>query len=160
MTRKKVAEMSEEEQQVALAQLKDLQQRFVELLLTGKSITEAARALRIGRRTATYWMAQDTFVRYAYERERQRAATEFRERIAKLNDLTLTALEDALSPDANPDVRLSVAKFLYSSNLEQFGTLAPLADAERLVDKVIADATDDRLFGKRNDVQIYNVPDD
>jgi len=162
MARKKAGEpeLTEEEKQKALERIEAVQQQFVELLLTGKSIAEAARALHIGRRTATYWMQEDTLVRYAYEHERQKAATQFRERITKLHDLVLSALEDALAAEADQDVRISVAKFLYSSNLEQFGTLAPLADAERLVEVVLSDAETDALFMKNNDVRLYRVKDD
>jgi hypothetical protein len=164
MARKKVVEpeLSEEEKQVALEQVNALQQRFVELLLTGKTIAEAARVLQISRRTATYWMAEDTFVRYAYERERQEAATAFRERITKLHDLVLSALEDALAAEADPDLRISVAKFLYGNNLAQYGTLAlaPLADAAHLVDEVIDDARNKRLFGKNADAEIHLYVED
>jgi hypothetical protein len=161
MGRKKVVEpeLSEEEKQVALEQVKATQQRFVELLLTGKSIAEAARVLQISRRTATYWMQQDTFVRYAYEHERQCAATAFRERIAKLHDLALTALEEALSDETQPVLRLSAARFIYSSNLAPYGTLAPLADSEHLVDEVLDDAERAVLFGKNNEVRLYKVHD-
>jgi len=148
------------EKQAALERIDALQQQFVELLLTGKSIAEAARRLRIGRRTATYWMQEDSLVRYAYEHERQKAATEFRERITKLHDLVLSALEDALSSETDPDVRISVAKFIYSSNLAQYGTLAPLPDAERLVNDVLTEAQNVAVFGLNDPGRIELVEDE
>lgn len=143
MARKKGREpdlSAEEKPVVALEQITATQQRFVETLLTGKSIAEAARLCRIGRRTATYWMQQDTVVRVAYEAERQKVVTAFRERILNLHDLVLTALEDALTADAYPELRASVAKFLYSSNLASHGTLTPLADADHLVSEILSNA--------------------
>src|SRR5258707_184614 len=119
---RKTAAEKQAEKQALLEAVDTLQQRFVELLLAGHSITEAARRLRIGRRTATYWMKEDSLVRYAYEHERLRLADEFRARVAKLHDLAMQTLEAALSPDAPLDVRLPIARFLYSAHLSQYAT--------------------------------------
>jgi hypothetical protein len=136
------------EQQTALELIDDRQRRFVELLLSGKSIAEAARQLQIGRRTATYWMEANTPVRFVYERERQKAAAEFRERLMRLHDLALKVIEETLEEGTDPALRVNVAKFIYSTNLAQYSAITPLADAESLVQDVVGKASMNALLGK------------
>jgi Homeodomain-like domain len=122
--------------------LEPQQHRFIERLLAGQTITEAARHLGISRRTATYWLKDNALVRAAYERERLRMADEFRSRIARLHDLALSTLEEALSPDTPLSDRLSVARFLYAQHLAQYATIAPLVNADTLVEAMFVTVTD------------------
>jgi hypothetical protein len=127
MARKKAVEIIQTE-------LTERQQLFVEQLLTGKTITEAANEVGISRRAATYWLhSDDHLVRLEYDRLRLMAKDAFRQRIANLHDLALKALEDVLAEDAPPGIRFAAAKFLYEAHLRDVGGMNTPYEPEKLV---------------------------
>jgi len=99
--------------EVIQTELTDRQRLFIEQLLTGKNITDAADAVGISRRAATYWLHDyNHLVRLEYDRLRIMAKDAFRARIANLHNLALAALESALAEDAPPAIRFAAARFL------------------------------------------------
>ncbi len=116
------------------------QQRFIEVLLSGTSITEAARVVGVSRRTATYWMAQDgNPTRKEYERQATERALAFTTRIEKLHDLAISALEDMMSKKAPPWQRFQAAKLIYERHLAEHGDKrAPLPVHDLVADSFAA----------------------
>jgi len=157
---RKTKEERAAELQTEIATIKATQQRFVEMLLSGRTISEACRVLQIGRRTATYWMKADSFVRFAYEHERLRLATEFRERLCKLQDMALSALEESLQQKEDPALRAAVAKFIYTVHLADY-KLSPLHSADDMVEGVIHSIPDARMKSLHGQaVEYKDIPDD
>jgi hypothetical protein len=157
---KQTEEERKAEMETRIAVLKGQQERFLEMLLAGNSISEACRILQIGRRTATYWMRLDANVRLVYERERLRLAQEFRERLCKLQDMALSALEESLTQTEDPALRYTAAKFIYSAHLADY-KLDTLDSASSMIDAVIRsipDANMKQLHGKG--VDWADIPDD
>jgi len=110
--------------EVVQTELTERQQLFIEQLLTGKNITEAANEVGISRRAATYWLhSDDHLVRLEYDRLRLVAKDAFRQRIANLHNLALEALEDALAKNAPPAIRFAAAKFLYEAHLQSIADM-------------------------------------
>lgn len=126
MARKKVEESTD------LQVITDTQQNFIQALLTGKSIKEAAILAGVSRRSATYWMMSNNPVRLEYETQRLALKEQFYSRIARLHGLALQAMEDSLSPDAPPIVRFNAAKYLYEAHLQRYSSVAWPADADDL----------------------------
>src|SRR6266567_4330920 len=131
MPRKKASEES-----TALEAITDTQQTFIQALLSGKNITEAALVASVSRRTATYWMMHNNNpVRIEYEKQRLALRQEFYNRVATLHELALKALEDSLSPDAPPAIRFQAARFLYEAHLQAYFGAARPRDGGDLADE-------------------------
>jgi hypothetical protein len=156
---RKTKEEREQEKQTELEAVNACQERFVELILSGKSIAEAARLLRISRRTATYWMQEDSLVRFAYEHERLKLAQAFRERLTKLQDMALKALEDALDEAADPALRSTVARFIYNANVAHY-SLMPLKSADIMVDEMLDAAASARSKAMFRSIDDVIIPDE
>ncbi len=123
-----------------LEPITELQQRFIEALLTGKNISDAATMVGISRRAATYWLLPGTPIRLEYEKQRIAYKQEFYSRIANLHTLTLKALEDSLSSEAPPMVRFQAAKYLYEAHLQHFCNARIPAEASELVKDMLNEA--------------------
>jgi hypothetical protein len=143
-----------------LEQISALQQKFVELLLTGRNISDAALEAGISRRMATYWMQPGHFCRFAYEHERVKLHDAFMARIVKLHDMTLKALEDALSEGAPPQLRYATARYLFGLHLAQYASAAPLKRAEELSDDIIDEAKTRGLLRYNDHTYLQTLEDD
>ena len=141
--------------------LNEKQHQVIDLLLTGKSITEAADEVGISRRAVTYWLHDAIgLFRMEYERRRIELRQEFRQRIAKLHDLALSALESSLSEDAPPAVRFQAAKFLYESHISTYANMKPARDADDLIENEVEQAKAREHFQKWDAHYIDAIPDD
>lgn len=95
------------------------QQQFIEALLMGRNITQASLLVGVSRRTGCNWMTRDNPVRYEYDVQRAQLAQQFHTRISKLHDMALKTLEDMLSSDQPPWIRIQVAKLIYETQLKE-----------------------------------------
>lgn len=108
----------------ALEPITEKQQVFIEALLSGKSITDAALITGISRRTATYWLADPTHpINIEYEKQRALQLQNFHERIAGIHEAALQAIEDALGKASPPAIRFQAAKMIYEKHLERYGSV-------------------------------------
>src|SRR5438874_4938290 len=118
MARRKAHKEDAQEEMQVLEPITPVQQQFIEALLTGKNITDAAMTAKISRRAATYWMNDaGNPVRREYEKQRLAALSHVTSRVASLHELAFKALEELLAPTAPPAVRFQVAKLIYESQL-------------------------------------------
>lgn len=109
-----------EQQLVVVDPITPVQQSFIELLLTGKTIAESALLAGVSRRAATYWLHDTEHpVRREYELQRARQRQELSRRVSNIHGLALTALEDLLSPDAPVGIRFQTFKLLYENHLKE-----------------------------------------
>lgn len=114
--------------------LTPLQHAFIDALLTGKNISQAARIAGCSSRAALYWLSDpDCPVKAVYEERRAALTAKFDERIAKLHDLTLNALEDLLSKKTPPFIRVQAVKMLYEAHLQEHGNVKQPGDAKELI---------------------------
>jgi hypothetical protein len=111
-----------------------LQQTYIEHLLSGKNITEAALASGISQRTAARWLALGHPVHVEYEKQRLQVLAEFRSRMSTLTGMAIDTLQAALSSEVDLKTRIDVAKFLYTQQLSHGpGHLALPGSAEGLI---------------------------
>jgi hypothetical protein len=101
--------------------LTSTQLNFIKLVLCGSSISAAALAAGVSRRTGTTWMQPGHEVRVAYERAKAQYSASIFERLKRIQLATLDTLEACLSPDAPPTVRFHTAKFLYGVQFNSIG---------------------------------------
>lgn len=101
--------------------LTSTQLNFIKLVLCGSSISAAALASGISRRTGTTWMQPGHEVRVAYERAKAQYSASIFERLKRIQLATLDTLEACLSPDAPPAVRFHTAKFVYGVQFNAIG---------------------------------------
>jgi hypothetical protein len=128
------------------------QQRFIEGLLAGKSISDAALLAGMSRRTVTYWLADPEHpVTVEYEKQRILARQQFNERVARLHELAFKAMEDSLSEAAPPALRFQAAKFLIEIHLEHYCRVSTPERAQELVER---EAT---LVGERDYFQQFSA---
>lgn len=112
------------------------QQQFIEGLLAGKSISDAALLAGLSRRTVTYWLADPEHpVTLEYEKQRILARQQFYERVAGLHEKALKAMEDALAEKAPPAIRFQAAKFIYEKHLDQLCGVRSPDRAQQLVER-------------------------
>jgi transposase len=96
------------------------QQTFIEALLQGKNISEAAIIAGISRRTASYWLNDPEHQVYLeYEKQRLTQQQNFTSRIATIHEAALQAIEASLSEEAPLPLRLKAAQFIYQTHLQQ-----------------------------------------
>lgn len=111
--------------------LTEREQKFISLLLTGMTISEAAITAGVRRSVAFHWMASphcQIYQEYVIAQIEKEQA--FRNRITQLRDKALSAIEASLSEEAPPAVRLAAAKFVHEqSSVLRDRTTSP----ERLV---------------------------
>jgi hypothetical protein len=100
--------------------LTSTQLNFIKLVLCGSSISAAALASGVSRRTGTTWMQPGHEVRVAYERAKAQYSASIFERLKRIQLATLDTLEACLSPDAPPAVRFHTAKFLYGAQFNAY----------------------------------------
>lgn len=117
----------EPEEAAVLALITPVQQTFIEHLLTGKSISMAARMAGISRRTAMYWLADEKHpVRVEYDKQRDQALAEFDRQVASIHSAALSALEDLLSEHTPPFIRVQALRLIYEDHLrDHLGLRAP-----------------------------------
>lgn len=109
---------SQEVVTVPLQSVTPIQQTFIEHLLQGKSISDAALSTGISRRTATYWLHdQEHAVTIEYEKQVMQLYQAHHERMENLHNLALKAVEDALSEEAPGDLRLKAARFIIENRI-------------------------------------------
>ena len=114
--------------------LTETQRKFIDALLTGKTISEAAITAGLSRQAAFYWMADphsDLYHEYILARMEKRQA--FRDHITQLHEKAISAMEASLSADAPPAVRFAAAKFIYSAHLQSSGFMARPSEPDDLV---------------------------
>jgi hypothetical protein len=112
--------------------LSENEKKFIELLLAGMTISEAAITTGIRRSVAFFWMASphcQIYQEYVVARIAKEQAS--RDRMTQLREKALSSIEASLSEEAPPAVRFAAAKFLYESQSSGFRerSLSP----ERLV---------------------------
>jgi len=116
------------------------QQTFIEYLLSGRNISQAALLAGISRRTATYWLADPAHrsrwntKSSAYSSSRNsRTGSRPGSRICM--SWPFKAMEDALAPDTPPAIRFQAAKFLYEKHLEHLCKVQGARSPQDLVEK-------------------------
>ena len=133
------------------------QQSFIEALLTGKSITDAALTAKLSRRAATYWMNDAHHpVRMEYEKQRLASLATVASRVASLHGLAFSALEDLLAPSAPPAVRFQAAKLIYEAHLQGFCEPTPPQSTTELVAKELTGMYEEHQQIGSNQVQMYD----
>lgn len=101
------------------------QQTFIEALLQGKNISEAAIIAGISRRTASYWLNDPEHQVYLeYEKQRLAQQQDFNSRIAGIHEAALQAIEASLSEEAPLPLRLKAAQFIYQMHLQQVSNVS------------------------------------
>lgn len=111
-----------------------IQQRFIEALLTGQSISAAARLVGIAKRTAMYWLAdREGVVRIEYEKQRAQALATLAQRISGLYESALKALEDSLAPEAPLPIRNQTARWLADAHLHEALTFKAPGEAVEML---------------------------
>jgi hypothetical protein len=144
----------------ALEPITEKQQSFIEALLSGKNISDAALLAGISRRTATYWLADpENPVCMEYEKQRIMARQEFYGRVAGLHEKALKAMEDALSEEAPPTIRFQAAKFLYEKHLAQLCGVRDPVRAQELIERESNLAHEREYFQQFNAYRIDQIPD-
>ena len=90
------------------------QQQALVMIITGRSVADAAQAANVRRQTVYAWLNQPTF-----RQELERAKVDFMERISlsltNLGDKAIQALDQALE-DPNISVRLRAADIYFSQS--------------------------------------------
>ena len=114
-------------------ELTPLQLRFIELLLAGKSITDAARTIGVSRRAACNWLDPAHAVHQEYEQQRRALAYDLQERVKQVHELAMKALKDFLISTKRPDLRFQAMKLVYESHLRDELTRPEPASSEHLV---------------------------
>jgi len=114
-------------------ELTPLQLRFIELLLAGKNVTDAARTVGVSRRAACNWLDPAHAVHQEYERQRRALAYALAERVKEVHALAMKALKDFLSSTKRPDLRFAALKLVYESHLREELTRQEPASSEQLV---------------------------
>lgn len=146
--------------EVVQTELTERQQLFIEQLLTGKNITEAANEAGISRRAATYWMhSDDHLVRLEYDRLRLVAREDFRKRVANLHNLALEALEDALAKNAPPGIRFAAAKFLYEAHLRSIADMIRPYEPDELVKQQVNEIKEKAYLEQFDGHYMNRIPD-
>jgi hypothetical protein len=136
------------------------QQTFIEALLAGKSIKQAAMLAGVSRRTATYWLSEtDHPVALEYEKQRAYRRQELSNRVANIYELAFKAIEDALSPEAPPGIRWQAAKLIYEKHLEQLCQIRPAPEPLTLVKEVAEQAGDQTWFETWEKHKLLSLPD-
>jgi hypothetical protein len=148
-------------QEKALEGITPRQQTFIELLLSGKSISDAALEAGISRRTATYWLANpEHSVTIEYEMQRIVQRQRFQARVAALHEKALAAMEASLDAEAPPAIRFQAAKFLYEQHLASHFNMQPPGRPQELVEKETDQAGDYIHFLKYDADRLDAIPDD
>lgn len=133
------------------------QQSFIEALLSGKSITDAALTAKLSRRTATYWMnAAHNPVRMEYEKQRLVALATVTSRVATLHGLAFKALEDLLAASSPPAVRFQAAKLIYEAHLQEFCKPTPPQSTVELVEKEVTHLYEENKLIGFNRIQMFD----
>jgi hypothetical protein len=145
-------------EQLDLNPITPKQQDFVERLLSGQTISEAARSCGLSRRVVTYWLGDKTHpVRIEYEKQLLAAQDGLRSRVANLHQLAFLALEDLLSAQMPPWVRFATARLIYESHLQQ---LCEPRAPKQSADLIITDAQQSFLNGEqeaRSMIYLYDT---
>lgn len=87
------------------------QEQLIQHLTTGKSYEEASKLLGISSRTAKRWMDLP-HVQEAYQSVRQAMSAYVRDQIKALSTKAIKALEDSLTLEEAPTVRLKAAQLV------------------------------------------------
>src|SRR5258708_14831416 len=114
-------------------ELTPLQLRFIELLLAGKNVTDAARTVGVSRRAACNWLDPAHAVHQEYEQQRRALAYALQERVKQVHELAMKALKEFLISTKRPDLRLQAMKLVYESHLRDELTRPEPASSEHLV---------------------------
>lgn len=128
------------------------QQTFIEALLAGKSISEAALVAGVSRRSATYWLHDGEHpVTVEYEKQATLHRQQFYDRVANIQSLALKAIEDALSEEAPPALRLKTAMFIFESQLQHLIPRARVpAQPVDLVEQEL------KIVGERHHITVFS----
>jgi hypothetical protein len=133
------------------------QQQLIELLLSGKSITDAAKIAGVSRRTACYWLHdEDSPFRREYDLQRIRQYSEFRERVSNIHHMALQALEDMLSPDAPPLLRFQALKMVYEAHIKDHAGMTFATPAATLVHDEATKQVNTRSQQHMNEIYLYD----
>ncbi|HEY4385196.1 MAG TPA: hypothetical protein VGN34_12100 [Ktedonobacteraceae bacterium] len=144
----------------ALEVITERQQTFIEALLSGKSITDAALITGISRRAATYWLSNpEHIVNEEYEKQRALQLQNFRARIAGIHEATLKAIEDALSEASPPAIRFQAAKLIYEKHLERYGNVRMPSSALDLAKAETRQVEDRASFQRFDEKYLPYVPE-
>src|SRR5260370_4260693 len=114
-------------------ELTPLQLRFIELLLAGKNVTDAARTVGVSRRAACNWLDPAHAVHQEYERQRRALAYALQERVRLVHELAIKALKDFLISTKRPDLRFQAMKLVYESHLPEELTIPHPPSTDPLV---------------------------
>lgn len=150
----------------ALPPLSPLQISFIDHLLTGKNISQAARATGVSRRTGTRWMRPGAPVGVEYERRRLALEDASVKRFKGLYEKSCSVLEGFLS-GKNAHFRFAAARLVFEQ-IEQKRRDA--RSLERLQDEEAAAVrslllsrnimTDTEVWMDDNPLQYFPDPDE
>lgn len=137
-----------------------LQQTFIEALLSGKTIKEAATLSGVSRRTATYWLSDGNHpVTIEYEKQLAYRRQELTGRMATIYDLALKAIEDALSPEAPPGIRWQAAKLIYEKHVEPMCQTRPAQPSVTLLKEAAGQVDEQTFFETYDKYKLLSHPD-
>lgn len=94
-------------------ELTSQQQQAIAALLSHASITEAATAVGVNRRTLTRWMADETF-RDKLRQAESEVLSSITRQLGRLSEKSIRALEDALDNEDAPAQRLRACEIVLS----------------------------------------------
>lgn len=101
------------------------QQQAIEVLLTGGSDSDAAKAASVTRETVCRWRHSDADFIAALNRERLEAFEATRDSLRRASLKAITALSELLSHETYPPMRLKAASIVLRSMGALGATLAP-----------------------------------
>lgn len=157
MARKRKATTESDQAQAVLEPITPIQQRFIEALLTGKNITEAALVSGVSRRAACYWLDDEKHpVRVEYDKQCIVMREEFQRRIASIHNLALKALEDLLAPSTPPFIRIQAVKMIYEAHLLPHGNIVWPGAPGEIVHHELEQVFDPLSPGRRNGMYLYD----
>ena len=126
------------------------QQAALELLVTGKSITETARAAGVARSTIYHWLRHDPVFQAAYNQWHDQLEEGCRSRLMTLTDKATDAIEKALE---NGDARAAL-QLLKGMGMIRHKIVGP-TDAEEIRKKSEIERERRKIALKRDRASLY-----
>lgn len=133
------------------------QQRFIEAMLCGSSLSAAATSAGISRRCAYYWMNDPAHpVRKEYEKQLALLRQDTRARVSSIHTKALAALEDLLAPETPPFLRLGAVRMLFDSYLHELFTPQAALSPAALVRDSLEDHMEESHEQATNQIYLYD----
>lgn len=119
---------------------------FIAALMTGTSIHNAAALAGVSRRSASTWLQPGHPARAEYERQRSELSRKTMDRIGKLREMAIDAMEAALTSEVDV-VRFNAAKFIYTEHFINRGAAGRIVpeDADEILKSLQSQRNDDSV---------------